>query len=537
MSRIGLSLEYRQTTSLKQEQRLIITPQLQQAIKLLQLNHVQMNEMLQEELEENPILEEQVEFAEDPDEFEEAQPKSLESEEAPEGAVEFSTQSSEEGSEEENKVSQEDVYADLDWEAYFEDLEFSKPSIPSGREKFDQNRPALEARLTPEENLSEELLAQLQLMRIDKDTKKMAFMIIGNLSDNGWLQFDDIDGKDPLLFLAQEITQREIEILEKEGDGPAPNETPEERLEYWSDHATEALLAVQKMDPAGVGARSLEECLLLQCKQKENLKDPDLIQHLLKNHLKEIERKNYNAIGKKLKLSLEELLEAIETIGQFDPHPGRNYLTEPTAYISPDIQIKKVGEEFTVTLNDDGLPKLYLSNHYKKALKNKGADKEFIQEKLRDATWLLRSIHQRRQTIYKVTNSIVKRQQAFLERGVQYLKPMILKDVAKDIEMHESTISRVTTNKYVSTPQGVFGLKFFFTSSLQSSRGGAEISSLSVKERIKSLISSEDPKSPLSDQQIVKILSQGGVKIARRTIAKYRGMLHIPPSNQRKNPF
>ena len=223
----------------------------------------------------------------------------------------------------------------------------------------------------------------------------------------------------------------------------------------------------------------------------------------------------------------------------FDPRPGRNFTSEPASYITPDIHIKKVGDEYTVTLNDDGLPKLKISQFYKQAMKDKekSTSKEFVQEKLRSATWLLRSIHQRQRTIHKVTESIIKRQRDFLDKGLQYLKPMILADVAGDIEMHESTISRVTTNKYVHTPQGVFELKFFFTSSLKSSHGGEDISSLTVKEKIKQMIAEEDPKKPLSDQQIVDVLGKSGIKIARRTVAKYRGQLGLASSSRRKKLY
>jgi RNA polymerase sigma-54 factor len=276
----------------------------------------------------------------------------------------------------------------------------------------------------------------------------------------------------------------------------------------------------------------------LQSWQRDDLQDPDLLERLIRNHLHNIERKNYAAIAKSIKVSLEDIIEHIKIIRQLDPYPSRNFIEQPTAYISPDIYIRKIGEDYHVTLNDDGLPRLKINSYYKRLLHSqKQEGREFIQEKLRNATWLLRSIQQRKRTIHKVTQSIVERQRDFFEHGVQHLKPMILRDVAEDIEMHESTISRVTTNKYVHTPQGVFELKYFFTSSLQSSEGGDDVSSLMVKDKIKQLISDEEPKNPLSDQEIVKILEKDGIAIARRTVAKYRGILNIPSSSKRKRPY
>ena len=395
--------------------------------------------------------------------------------------------------------------------------------------------PSLEQRLSEEESLSDHLIFQLHMAKLNRDQQKMALLIIGSLDERGWLVLEDQGDADPLMLLAEQMLPEPTTNLESP-KGHVPTE--EELLTYWQAAGVKALHSIHRMEPTGVGARSLKECLLLQCWLHMDLDDPDLIERLLEDHLPAIERRNYASIAKEIKISLQELLKAVEVIRQLDPYPSRSYIQQPTSYISPDIHIKKVGSEYEVSLNDDGLPQLKINGFYKQMLRNQDKQgREFIQEKLRSAQWLLRSIQQRKRTIFRVTQSIVDRQKAFLEHGIPYLKPMILKDVAQDIEMHESTISRVTTNKYVHTPQGVFELKFFFTSSLQSSEGGEDVSSLTVKEKIRQLIADEDGKKPLSDQEIVKILKTEGVSIARRTVAKYRGMLGIASSSKRKRPY
>lgn len=561
MAQMGLGLK--QHVTVKLDQRLVITPQLQQAIKLLQLNHVELAEMLQEELLENPILEEFSSL----DELgpQEEQPQAAEASDASEASEATTGEAGAEapqgaevaapGGESSIEAAVADIPAegegpgvddqtlegldsmDVDWNAFFEDLDLSKAALPSNKESFDPEISPIEARVSADESLSEHLTWQLHLLRVPDDTLQMALMFIGYLNEDGWLVLEDLPkatGPEILDYLT------EFMVLQERLEGEGGGESEEERFAYWRSIADDALDVVQGLEPTGIGARSLEEALLLQCRQHDELKDPALIERLIREHLQDLERRNYPAIAKKIKVALEEIIESAEVLTLFDPRPGRNYTTDPPAYITPDIYIKKVGDEYTVSLNDDGLPKLKISGYYKQAMKNNGnaaGSKEFIQEKLRNATWLLRSIHQRQRTIHKVTESIIKRQRDFLEKGIQYLKPMILRDVADDIEMHESTISRVTTNKYVHTPQGVFELKFFFTSSLQSSRGGDDVSSLTVKEKIKRMINEEDSKSPLSDQQIVENLKKVGVKIARRTVAKYRTQMDIPSSNRRKQPY
>jgi RNA polymerase sigma-54 factor len=252
-----------------------------------------------------------------------------------------------------------------------------------------------------------------------------------------------------------------------------------------------------------------------------------------------LETKNYTALAKALQAPPEEVNQAVQIILQLDPKPGRAFSIEESQYISPDIFVYKVGEEYVIVLNDDGLPRLRINSFYRQALSQKDeipeGTRDYIQEKLRSALWLIKSIQQRQRTIYRVTESIVKFQRAFLDNGISHLKPLILRDVAEDVQMHESTISRVTTNKYVYTPQGIYELKYFFNSSLPGANGES-VASESVKEKIRQLIAREDPRRPLSDQELTERLKEEKINIARRTVAKYRELLNILPSSKRRNP-
>jgi RNA polymerase sigma-54 factor len=271
--------------------------------------------------------------------------------------------------------------------------------------------------------------------------------------------------------------------------------------------------------------------------------DDDLIIKMIKSHLPNLEKKNYQAIARDLKQPLEEIYEAAKVIMEFNPRPGREYSEDEPRYITPDVYIHKVGDRYFVVPNDDGLPKLKISNFYRSTLSRnkdgkgdgKAGAKDYIQDKLRSAQWLIRSIQQRQRTIIKVSESILKFQREFFDKGIAHLKPLILRDVAEDIGMHESTISRVTTAKYVHTPQGIFELKFFFNSGIQTN--GEDLASQAVKSKIKQIIAHEDPKKPLSDQKIVLALKESGIKIARRTVAKYREQLGILSSSKRKQLF
>jgi RNA polymerase sigma-54 factor len=300
----------------------------------------------------------------------------------------------------------------------------------------------------------------------------------------------------------------------------------------------QVLVRVQELDPPGVAARNLQECLLLQSKRFGA--GNTVVEAILNDHMKELEKRRYDLIAKKLGESLEDILAAVQVIMHLDPKPGRAYTGEEPLYIIPDVYVYKVDDEYVVVLNEDGLPKLRISGYYKNILAKRDMaetdTKEYIQDKLRSAAWLIKSIHQRQRTIYKVACSIVNFQREFLDKGITRLKPLVLRDVAEDIDMHESTISRVTTNKYIHTPQGILEMKYFFKSSI-TQRAGEKISSETIKERIRQIIAQEDPHKPISDQEVVSILKASDVDIARRTVAKYRESLGILPSMKRKNHF
>jgi RNA polymerase sigma-54 factor len=296
------------------------------------------------------------------------------------------------------------------------------------------------------------------------------------------------------------------------------------------------LLRIQEFDPLGVASRDLKECLLIQAHHLPN-QNP-WVDKIIRDHLNSLETKNYQVIARTLQAPIEEILQAVNIILHLDPKPGRAYSDEEPQYISPDIFVYKMGDEVHIVLNEDGLPRLRINSFYKQALDHRGAvsdtTRDYIQEKLRSAIWLIKSIHQRQRTIYRVAESIFKFQREFLDHGVAALKPLILRDVAEEVQMHESTISRVTTNKYVHTPQGIFELKFFFNSSVPGANGES-VASESVKEKIRLLIAQENPAHPLSDQELTERLLKESIHIARRTVAKYREALRVLPSNKRKN--
>ena len=462
---------------LKMQQSLVMTPQLQQAIKLLQLSRLELENLVNSEMTENPLLEESQEEQEK-DQQEERISRERE----------------------EKIVEGEDSF---DWQSYVES--YNPSQAGSSPMATTEEQTAHENATTRTTDLYSHLMWQLQMTRLTSEEQKIATQIIGNLNEDGYVPI-------PL----EEIAQKEgvtIEICEK------------------------VLKKIQALDPVGIGARDLKECLLIQARYL-NLNDPYVVD-IIQNYLHHLEKKNYVVIAKALDLPIEKVIELTKVIFDMEPKPGRSFSNASTNYITPDVYVYKVNDKYAVSLNEDGLPKLKISNFYKHALQGEGSSKltkEYIQEKLRSAVWLIRSIHQRQRTIYKVTESIVKYQTDFLDEGIGYLKPMVLRDVAQDINMHESTVSRVTTNKYVHTPQGIFELKFFFNSSI-GQQGEVQIASESVKEKIKNIVASEDVKNPKSDQQIVELLKEQRITVARRTVAKYREVLNILPSSRRKKFF
>ncbi len=473
----------RQTMNLSQS--LVITPQLQQAIKLLQMSRMELESAVRAELEENPILEEAETLKE------EDLQRTKEVAEQVEGA-----EAADPNAQDPQKQDE------FEWEAYIEANQKPPQSGMAGSEEIMN----YENVITASETLADHLYWQVKMNGFSEEEERAADALIGAIDDDGWLKI-------PMDQIAEE-EGLELDLLE------------------------DTLSLIHEFDPPGVGARDLKECLLIQAKHLEE--DTHDLVHLINNHLKELEKKNYEAIAKAMGREVEDIIELCKIIYAMDPKPGRAYATADTHYVTPDVYVYKVGDDYVVSLNEDGLPRLKISNFYKNVLKGgKSGDKtqDYIQEKLRSAVWLIKSIHQRQRTIYKVAESIVKHQKDFFEKGSEYLKPMVLRDIANDIGMHESTVSRVTTAKYVHTPQGIYELKYFFNSGISSSDGGDSLASESVKVKIKDLVAKEDPKNPLSDQKIVDLLKTDGIQIARRTVAKYRDVLKILPSSQRKKYF
>ena len=481
-----MAIELRQ--HLKLAQQLIMTPQLQQAIKLLQLSRLELLETISEELQDNPLLEESQDVEpEQEGRAEEEQPVN------PEASVSEVTE----------VTIDEKAKEDFDWENYLGDYS-SGSKVRMEREER-RELPAIESRLVQKPSLDAHLQWQLHMSNLNETQKEVGTMILGNLGRDGYLK----------------ATAAEIAEM-AECDEPL---------------VEEVLHHVHGFDPLGVAARDLQECLLIQARSLQ-LED-DLVVNIITNHLRDLENRNYHAIVKATGRNPEEIREAIDIITGLDPKPGRQYDEEEVQYISPDIFVYKVEDEFVILLNEDGMPKLRISPFYREALSKDGnvteQAREYIQGKLRSAAWLIKSIHQRQRTIYRVAESIIKFQRGFFEKGIAHLKPLVLRDVAEDLSMHESTISRVTTNKYMHTPRGVFELKYFFNSSISSFSGGS-VASESVKERIRQLVSNEDTQKPYSDKAVVEKLREENIDIALRTVAKYRELLGILPSNLRKEP-
>ncbi len=475
-----MAFELRQQVKLTQQ--LVMTPQLQQAIKLLQLSRLELLDTIRQELEENPALEEV------PETTAEERQLAEETEAAPSEAPEKEV------------TIEERLTEDIDWSNYID--EYNTPGKVN-YESETKESPQYEAFIAPKESLSDHLLWQLLMTGPTPEVEQIASIVIGNLNRDGYLDLS-ID-----------------ELADVSG-------YPNERVEP-------VLALLQTFDPPGVCASNLLESLLIQTNRLE-IDDP-LVKEILQHHFHHLENKNYKAIARALKQDIQEIVDAIEVIRGLDPCPGRRFSEEPPQYITPDIYIYKIEDDFVILINDDGMPRLRLSAYYQDAVGSEArlttSAKQYIQEKIRSASWLIKSIQQRQKTLYRVTESILKFQRDFFEKGIDHLKPLVLRDVAQDIEMHESTISRVTTNKYAYTPQGIFELKYFFNSSISRSDGEA-MASASVMQRIKQIIETEDPKAPLSDDKVSELLKSSNINIARRTVAKYREMMRILPSSKRR---
>ena len=481
-----MALELKQ--SVKMSQRLIMTPQLQQAIKFLQLSRQELCQTINQEVVINPLLEEI--SGDDLEEKSQEEEKKNDSVKNNEPLKEVTIK--------------ETLREDVDWEAYIS--EYNTAWVRSPQEKV-EDKASFENFISPKTTLYSHLMWQLQLGVLDEVQRKIGRYIIGNIDTNGYLK----TSIDNIMKFTHRPRKEVLEVLD----------------------------IIHEFDPIGVGARDNEECLLLQL-HFQGL-GGSLAEKILTDHMKQLEKKKYDQIAKSLHVSLKEILNAVSCISLLEPKPGRFYNDEETIYVIPDVYVYKIGDEFFIALNEDGLPKLRISSFYKETLSKKDPKssdtREYIRDKLKSASWLIKSIHQRQRTIYKVSESILKFQKDFFEFGPSNLKPMVLRDVAEDIQMHESTISRVMNNKYMYTPFGIFVLKYFLNSTIRSVDGTDKIGSSSVKEMIKKIIKEEIKSKPLSDQEIATILKRSNINIARRTVAKYREMLKILPSNQRKNIY
>ncbi len=559
-----MALELKQ--SLRLSQQLVMTPQLQQAIKLLQLSRLELVDLIRTEMEQNPLLEEPQEGAET--ELNEA-PAEMTS--TLNESIEASELLPDKPPERENDAKQqadgEVQRADIDWEQYLDNYQ-TQHTAPSGGGMSAEDLPNYQDTLTRAEGLTEHLMEQLRMAGLTSEEEQLGALIIGNLNRDGYLVMDP-EAEPTVPALHQDV---EVPAVLAESTDEDAAHTAEKALKAAAKAAAAARAArgepdplvtlaleagvsgacadkvlhvIQRFEPIGCASRDLRECLLVQARwflsEGECKDDPDadLLPAIITAHLKNVETKKYQAIAKELHVPLDEVVAAIKLLSRLDPKPGRSYASDEPQYITPDVYIHKVGDQYVTVLNDDGLSKLRISAHYRQALKNgasNGKAKEYIQDKLRSAVWLIRSIHQRQRTIVKVADSIIKFQRDFLDKGIAHLRPLILRDVAEDIGMHESTVSRVTTNKYVHTPQGIYELKFFFNSSI-SRVGGEDIASEAVKNQIKQIVAAEPGDKPYSDQKIVEILRTQNVDIARRTVAKYREVLGILPSSKRKRFF
>lgn len=455
--RMGYGLE------LTQSQKLVMTPQLKQAITVLQLNALELDQYVKEQMESNPVLEVTEEMV---------------------------------------KPLKDDKEQDINWKEYIEDHDnrhYAPNPYNSDREEF-----SYENIISKEATLQEHLLFQFHLTSVEGKYNEIGEFIINNLDENGYLT------------ISTEILAKDL------------NEEP---------HMIEGILKIiQTFDPSGVGARDLKESLLIQLKNKD-VQNP-IVYLVVEHYLEMVGSNKYPEIAKELHIPVSEVQRICDFIRSLEPKPGRQFITNQNKYIVPDVIVRKIQDEYVVVYNDSSVPRLYIREDYRKMVLSgenlKCRDtKKYLNDKLNAAVWLIKNIEQRKQTIYRVVESIIEKQKDFFEHGKKFLKPLTLKEVAEELEVHESTVSRATNGKYVQTPAGTFELKFFFSSGLDVS-GGESLSSNSIKDYIKELIAEEDPKKPLSDEKITKYLKGKGISISRRTVAKYRDSLRISSSSKRK---
>src|SRR5579872_3088255 len=461
-------------------QKLILTPSLQQAIKLLPMSTLELADLLNQEMVENPLLEE-----------------------VPTEELQPAEQAQQEKAEAEKPTAEKtDQWDDADYEYFFGDYldDGYRSRTPSEVKEL----PPIENTLSSTGSLADHLMWQLSLQTEDDRLREIGSAIIGNLDDDGYLVAS-------------------VEEIAAMGEWPVTD-------------VEKALQHIQTFDPHGVAARDLQECLWLQLKFLGL--EGTATEKIVTEHLKLLQNHQVPEIARRLGMTIDDLKEHIEIIRNLDPKPGSRFNPTQSQYVIPDVYVVKVEEQYVAVLNEDGLPQMRISPVYRRLLDKSAADntdetRAYVKDKFRSALWLIKSVEQRQKTIHKVANSIIDFQRDFLDNGIEHLRPLVLRDVANDIGMHESTVSRVVTNKYMHTPQGVFEMKYFFHSGISSSYGES-VSSVTIKQRIRKIIENEDPRKPLSDSKIVNILQREGLVLARRTIAKYREELKIPTSNQRK---
>jgi RNA polymerase sigma-54 factor len=461
-------------------QKLILTPSLQQAIKLLPMSTLELSDLLNQEMVENPMLEEVP--------TEDLQPADTAA--APEKA------------EPDPQSNKPETWDDQDYEYFFG--EYLEDSYRPRAQQEIKELPPIENTLSTSSSLADHLMWQLSMQTNDPLLRDIGSAIVGNLDDDGYLvaSFDELAGMGP-----------------------------------WNVADVErALRLIQSFDPVGVAARDLQECLQIQIRHLGLEGTPP--DRIVTDHLRLLQNHQVPEIARKLSLTIDEMKEHIEIIRNLDPKPGSRYNPNQSQYVIPDVYVLKVEDEYVAVLNEDGLPQMRISPVYRRLLDKSAADntaetRAYVKDKFKSALWLIKSVEQRQKTIQKVANSIINFQRDFLDHGIEHLRPLVLRDVANDISMHESTVSRVVTNKYMHTPQGVFEMKYFFHSGINSAYGES-VSSVTIKQRIRKIIENEDPRKPLSDSKIVSILQREGLDLARRTIAKYREELKISTSNQRK---
>lgn len=487
---------------LRLSQQLVMTPQLQQAIRLLQLSRLELIEEVRKELDNNPMLsdEEPDGRTREPGEVRTVTEAGIE-----DPGVYYKTA--------DQKV-RERATREVDWEKFLENRTLQQPP-QSSRGGFEE-LPPIEQNLTKPGSLQEHLLWQLQMSDFTDVERRFAELVIGNLDEKGYLDLAGVERPD-----GTRTPDLTIEDLAEEA-GLHPDDAPL------------VLEMIQNFDPIGVAARDLRECLFIQARAA-GYEENDPVMEIIKNHLHHLEKHNYQAIAREMKIPLEEVYEAAKEIQSFESRPARNFTDQDdrTIGITPDVYVIKDGDDFVVLDNDRGMQRLFINEALTKRLMKDPSAKEFVGEKLRNAQWLIRAIEQRRKTIIRVAECIIEKQREFFEKGVSYLKPMILRDVAEAVGMHESTVSRVTSGKYMHTPRGVFELRYFFSSQVESADGSGT-SSTAIRAKIRKLVREEDAENPLSDGRIAELLSAEGIPVARRTVAKYREAMGIAPSNERR---